>query len=136
MAEIRLDKESKPHPGKRGGARPGAGRPPTKHLHHALTAKALEAADPGRARRVVREAIAGSKLDPLLILLGIATRSKDEKLRVEAAGIACRYTYPALSAASIQTEHRTVDASHAMASLHAQLEGSLHQRQSRPWPSL
>ena len=129
MAEIRLDQEKEPRTGKRGGARPGAGRPLGKHLHHALTAKSLTltakslaTTDPGHDRRAVREAIAGSKLDPLLILLSIASRSRDEKLRVEAAGIACRYTYPALSAASIQTEHRTVDASHAMAALHSQLD--------------
>jgi len=127
MAEIRLDQEKKPPAGKHGGARAGAGRPPgsrTTMLNatRALSAKVIQAADPGHARRTVREAIAGTRLDPLMVLVKIATTSKDERLQVEAAAVATKYIYPSLSAATVQTEHRTVDAATAMASLHAQLD--------------
>jgi hypothetical protein len=109
--EFRHDKEAKPHPGK-------------LTARALLTPKHLELRrEIGEARRALRETIAGSNMSPLLTLLDIANSNEATiDQRITAAGIACRYVHPALSATAISTEHRTVDASHAMASLHAQLD--------------
>ena len=49
------------------------------------------------------------------------TRKPDE-LRLQAAGIACKYVHAALSSATVATLHKTVDSGAALAELSARLE--------------
>ncbi len=104
-------KQAKPSPGKHGGYRPGAGRPIGSSVHQHLTGKGLAALTDHRLmQRHMIEQIRGSEQDPLLVLLEIATdRRKPDPLRVEAAGIACRYVHPTLASAQVHMLHRTVD---------------------------
>jgi hypothetical protein len=120
---FRRDREKQAHPGKHGGKRTGAGRPVGSHTHPKMTARALQSPDAIDARRAVIDAVTGSHRDPVLILLTIASdEENDPKLRVEAAGVAARYCYPALSATQITATHRTVDPNTALAVIKDRLD--------------
>jgi hypothetical protein len=109
--------------GRHGGARPGAGRPVGSHLHAKLTEKTLNMHDVVHSRRALVQRIEGSKYDPLLVLVSIAANTrKPDELRLQAAGIACKYVHAALSSATVATLHKTVDSGAALAELNARLE--------------
>jgi hypothetical protein len=120
---MRLKREAEQGTGRHGGARPGAGRPVGSHLHAKLTEKALNPHDVIHSRRKLVQQIEGSRYDPLLVLVSIAANTKKpDELRLQAAGIACKYVHAALSSATVSTLHKTVDSGAALAELNARLE--------------
>jgi hypothetical protein len=120
---MRLKREAEQGTGRHGGARPGAGRPVGSHLHAKLTEKTLNLEDVVHSRRALVQQIEGSKYDPLLVLVSIAANTrKPDELRLQAAGIACKYVHAALSSATVSTLHKTVDSGAALAELSARLE--------------
>lgn len=112
-ASFNVTKERKPAPGRHGGKRAGAGRKPLSQQHAKLTGLALDKPNFGDVttrRRQLQELVIGSDKDPLMVLINLATdTSQDARLRVEAAGIACRYVHPTLQQAQISMLHQKAD---------------------------
>lgn len=112
-------------PGQHGGKRPGAGHPPGVSIF----ARTAGLTGPGaihdvrqRHRQLIAE-IQGSKRDPLLVLIDIATdKRKPDALRVEAAAVAVRYVHPALSATQVSLHHVQADQSTVMQLLTQRLD--------------
>jgi hypothetical protein len=117
---MRLKREAETGAGRHGGARPGAGRPVGSHLHAKLTERTLNLHDVVHSRRALVQQIEGSKYDPLVSIA--ANTKKPDELRLQAAGIACKYVHAALSSATVSTLHKTVDSGAALAELSARLE--------------
>jgi hypothetical protein len=130
MATPRTDREA--HPGKNGGKRPGAGRPVGSSVHAKLTAKAIESqagatvGDVVQQKKALIATIQGSKLDPLLALVSMASNPKlPANTRITAAGIAAKYCYPALSATQIDQRVQTVSHADAVAEVAEKLQDIL-----------
>ncbi len=107
---------------KRGGKRPGAGRPPSASVHARLTKQSLDS-DARFARQELIAQIQGSEIDPLLTLLEIACdRSKSDEIRVQAAAVALRHVHPTLQQSQLHLVHQKADQGRVLALLHKRLD--------------
>ena len=112
-ASFNITKAKQPSPGRHGGKRPGAGRKPNSQLGGVMTGKFLKRQDNTditQRRRYLQDQIIGSDRDPLVVLIDLACdKAQAPDLRVEAAGIACRYVHPTLAQAQISMLHQKAD---------------------------